>query len=47
MGQICVVSEFFDAHPKRYKYLKREIESLLPNAEHKRLLGVCKTRWIA
>ena len=47
MGQVRVVSQFFNAHPKRFAVLNEEIESLLPDKDHKHLLDVCRTRWIA
>ena len=47
MGNVRVVSEFFNVHPKRFRLLKDKITSLLPTASHSRLLDVCRTRWIA
>ena len=47
MGQVRVVSAFFNVHPKRSAVLKDKIKSLLPEAAHSRLIDVCRTRWIA
>ena len=47
MGQVRVVSQFFEAHPKRSKVLKSSIVRILPQARHRRLLNVCRTRWVA
>ncbi|XP_065068530.1 52 kDa repressor of the inhibitor of the protein kinase-like [Rhopilema esculentum] len=42
MGQVRVVSQFFEAHPKRSKVLKNSIVGILPQARHRRLLNVCQ-----
>ena len=47
MEHVRVVSEFFNFSPKRFELLVKTIEEMLPNANHKRLINVCKTRWVA
>ena len=46
MEHVRVVSEF-NFLPKRFELLVNTIKALLPNANHKRLINVCKTRWVA
>ena len=47
MEHVRVVSEFFNFSPKRFELLVNTIKALLPNENHKRLINVCKTRWVA
>ena len=47
MEHVRVVSEFFNFSPKRFELLVKTIEEMLPGANHKRLINVCKTRWVA
>ena len=47
MGHVRVVSEFFNVHPKRFALLSEKIHHLLPSADHKALIDVCRTRWVA
>lgn len=47
MGHVRVVSQFFNVHPKRFALLSESIHHLLPLANHKHLIDVCRTRWIA
>ena len=47
MGHVRVVSEFFNVHPKRSALLSGKIHLLLPSADHKALIDVCRTRWVA
>ena len=44
---VRVVSEFFNFSPKRFELLVKTIKEMLPDANHKRLINVCKTRWVA
>ena len=47
MGQVRVVSEFFNNSPKRFAFLEKQIKEMLPKARHTHLIDVCRTRWIA
>lgn len=47
MEHVRVVSEFFNFSPKRFELLVKTIQEMLPTANHKRLITVCKTRWVA
>ena len=47
LGQIRIVSKFFEAHPKRLKVLKSSIVCILPKVGHLKLLSVCPTRLVA
>ena len=47
MGQVRIVSDFFNNSPKRFAFLERNIKDLLPKARHTHLIDVCWTRWIA
>ena len=47
MEHVRVATEFFNISPKRFELLVKTIEELLPSANHKRLINVCKTRWVA
>ena len=47
MEHVHVVSEFFNFSPKRFELLVKTVEEMLPGANHKRLINVCKTRWVA
>ena len=44
MEHVRVATEFFNFSPKRFELLVKTIEQLLPSANHKRLINVCKTR---
>ena len=47
MSHIRIVSQFFNAHPKRDNHLKNQIQISLPECRHRHLIDVCRTRWIA
>ena len=47
MEHVRIATEFFNVYPKRFELLVKTIEELLPSANHKRLINVCKTRWVA
>ena len=47
MEHVRIVSEFFNFSPKRLELLVKTIEEMLSTANHKRLVNVCKTRWVA
>ena len=47
MGQVRVVSDFFNNSPKRFGLLERHIKESLPKARHYHLIDVCRTRWVA
>ena len=47
MGQVRVVSEFFNNSPKRFSHLEGKIKELSPTARHTHLIDVCRTRWLA
>ena len=47
MEHVRVATEFFNFSPKRFELLVKTIEELLASANHKRLINVCKTRWVA
>ena len=47
MGTVRKLSAFFDNSPKRQDHLIKNIKSLLPGSNHKVLIDVCLTRWIA
>ena len=47
LEHVRVVSEFFNFPPKRFELLVKTIEEMLPKANHKRQINVCKTRWVA
>ena len=47
MEHVRVATEFFNISPKRFELLVKTIEELLPSANHKRLINVCETRWVA
>ncbi|XP_028419093.1 52 kDa repressor of the inhibitor of the protein kinase-like, partial [Dendronephthya gigantea] len=47
MEHVRVASEFFNFSPKRFDLLVKTIHEMLPTANHKRLINVCKTRWVA
>ena len=47
MGHVRIVSQFFNAHPKRDLILRAKIALLPQKARHQHLLDVCRTRWIA
>lgn len=47
MGVVRKLSEFFSNSPKRQEYLIKKIKDLLPHSNHRVLIDVCKTRWIA
>jgi hypothetical protein len=47
MEHVHVVSEFFNFSPRLFALLVRTIEEMLPESSHKRLINVCKTRWVA
>jgi len=47
MGQVRVVSDFFNNSPKRFGFLERQIKESLPKARHYHLIDVCRTRWVA
>ena len=47
MGHVRVTSEFFNFSPKRFDLLVKTIEEICPTSSHKRLINVCKTRWVA
>jgi len=47
MGQVRVVSDFFNNSPKRFGLLERQIKESLPKARHYHLIDVCRTRWVA
>ena len=46
MGQVRVVSDFFNNSPKRFGFLEMQIKEILPNAKHSHLIDVCLTRWV-
>ena len=37
---------FFDMSPKRQRFLERVLQQLAPDIRKKKLVGICKTRWI-
>ena len=47
MSHVRVVSEFFNAHQKRFSTLQQKIKNLVPSARHNHLIDVCRTRWVA
>ncbi len=47
MGNVRVVSDFFNVSPKRFDLLTSKIKEIHPSASHTRLIDVCRTRWIA
>ena len=47
MSHVRVVSQFFNAQPKRFALLTKMIPDLVPNADHTHLIDVCRTLWIA
>ncbi|XP_068703325.1 52 kDa repressor of the inhibitor of the protein kinase-like [Montipora foliosa] len=47
MGTVRKLSEFFSNSPKRQHHLVDKIKELLPNSNHRILIDVCRTRWIA
>ena len=47
MGQVRVLSDFFNNSPKRFGFLEMQIKEILPNAKHSHLIDVCRTRWVA
>ncbi|CAB3999102.1 Hypothetical predicted protein [Paramuricea clavata] len=47
MEHVRVVSEFFNFSLKRFALLVKTIEEMLPESSHKRLINICKTRWVA
>ena len=46
MGTVKRVSDYFNNSPKRQSCLETQIKQVLPNSEHKKLIDVCRTRWI-
>ena len=47
MGHVRVVSYFFNASPKRFDLLGKQIKELERSARHTHLIDVCRTRWLA
>ena len=47
MEHVRVTSEFFNFSPKRFNLLVKTIEETCPTSSHKRLINVCRTRWVA
>ena len=47
MGTVEKLSEFFSNSPKRQNHFVDKIKELLPNSNHRILVDVCRTRWIA
>ena len=49
MSHVRVVSEFFNASPKRFAFLTKEIKNTeeIEEGRHTHLIDVCRTRWIA
>ena len=47
MGTVRKLSEFFTNSPKRQHHLVEKVKELLPNSNHRILIDVCRTRWIA
>ena len=47
MGTVRAVSDFFNNSPKRQEALSDTIKEVLPREKHKKLLDVCRTRWVA
>ena len=47
MGTVRKLSEFFSNSPKRQSHLVDKIKELLPNSNHRILIDVCRTQWIA
>ena len=47
MGTVRKLSEFFSNSPKRQHHLVEKIKELLPTSNHRILIDVCRTRWIA
>ena len=46
MDQVRVTSEFFNFSPKRSRFLQTIIKEDIPDAKHKILINVCRTRWV-
>lgn len=46
MNHVRVISQFFNAHPKRFALLKKTVEDILPGVCHSHLINVCRTRWV-
>ena len=44
---VRLTSEFFNFPPKRFDLLVKTIEEICPTSSHKRLINVCRTRWVA
>lgn len=44
MNHVRVVSQFFNAHPKRFDLLQTTVKELLPGACHSHLIDICRTR---
>lgn len=47
MRTVRKLSEFFSNSPKRQHHLVEKIKELLPTSNHRILIDVCRTRWIA
>ena len=47
MGTVRKLSEFFNNSPKRQQHLVEQIKKLLPDNNHRVLIDVCRTRWVA
>ena len=47
MEHVRVTSEFFNFSPKRFDLLVKTIEEICPTSSHRRLINVCRTRWVA
>ena len=47
MGNVRVISDFFNRGPKRFSFLEYKIKEMLPESRHTHLINVCRTRWVA
>ena len=47
MDHVCVATEFFSFSPKHFNLSVKTIEEMLSFVNHKCLINVCKTRWVA
>ena len=45
--QLVKLSEFFNNSPKRQQHLVEKIKEQLPDNNHRVLINVCGTRWVA
>ena len=47
MDKVKAVADFFNKSPKRQQLLEKNIDNLLQGQRQRKLIDVCRTRWIA